>query len=257
MSEVKIMLGTSFTELENGQTYYARVYTVNPEGYMQSEIGTQVGSAIPMEGLDLAALPEGSIVMLNESGSPVPFYVAKHDYESGLNGAGRTLLVRKNCYDSRQYSSSNSNNYSASSIDSWYNSNYKSLLTNEIQTMIGRTKFYCTNSADKSKCEVLERSIFMLSLAELGLTSLYATVEGSALPIAGVLQVAHRNGVAVDQWLRTPMQINTNAAYYITAGAIVASSGCTSAFGSRPAFTLPANTKFSIELNADGSYTLL
>lgn len=49
MSEVKIMLGTSFTELENGQTYYARVYTVNPEGYMQSEIGTQIGSAIPQD----------------------------------------------------------------------------------------------------------------------------------------------------------------------------------------------------------------
>lgn len=49
MSEVKIMLGTSFTELENGQTYYARVYTVNPEGYMQSEIGTQVGSATPQD----------------------------------------------------------------------------------------------------------------------------------------------------------------------------------------------------------------
>lgn len=49
MSEVKAMLGANFTELENGQTYYARVYTVNPEGYMQSEIGTQIGSAIPQD----------------------------------------------------------------------------------------------------------------------------------------------------------------------------------------------------------------
>lgn len=49
MSEVKIMLGTIFSELENGQTYYARVYTVNPEGYMQSEIGTQIGSATPQD----------------------------------------------------------------------------------------------------------------------------------------------------------------------------------------------------------------
>lgn len=49
MSEVKVMLGANFTELENGQTYYARVYTVNPEGYMQSEIGTQIGSATPQD----------------------------------------------------------------------------------------------------------------------------------------------------------------------------------------------------------------
>lgn len=49
MSEVKIMLSANFTELENGQTYYARVYTVNPEGYMQSEIGTQIGFATPQD----------------------------------------------------------------------------------------------------------------------------------------------------------------------------------------------------------------
>lgn len=47
MSEVKIMLSANFAELENGQTYYARVYTVNPKGYMQSEVGTQIGSATP------------------------------------------------------------------------------------------------------------------------------------------------------------------------------------------------------------------
>lgn len=37
----------------------------------------------------------GSVVKLKEDGVLVDFYVAKHDYESGLNGVGRTLLVRK------------------------------------------------------------------------------------------------------------------------------------------------------------------
>lgn len=32
----------------------------------------------------------GSIIKLKENGTLVDFYVAKHDYESGLNGAGRT-----------------------------------------------------------------------------------------------------------------------------------------------------------------------
>lgn len=45
-----------------------------------TEIGTSLGN-----------LDGGSIIALNESSSPVDFYVAKQDYESGLNGAGRTL----------------------------------------------------------------------------------------------------------------------------------------------------------------------
>ena len=48
-------------------------------------------------GIHLNTITPGAILYLNESGSPVPFYIAKHDYESGLNGAGRTLVVRKDC----------------------------------------------------------------------------------------------------------------------------------------------------------------
>ena len=60
-------------------------------------------------GLPLSSLPESSLVAITESGSPVLFSLAKHDYESGLNGAGLTLLVRKDCYDTRVWHSSNNN----------------------------------------------------------------------------------------------------------------------------------------------------
>lgn len=56
------------------------------------------------KGIPLSTITPGAILYLNESGSPVPFYIAKHDYESGLNGAGRTLVVRKDCYDRRVFS---------------------------------------------------------------------------------------------------------------------------------------------------------
>lgn len=55
----------------------------------------------------------------------VDFYVVKHNYESGLNGAGRTLLVRKDCYNDQRYSGSYANNYAKSAIDSWLNNDYK------------------------------------------------------------------------------------------------------------------------------------
>ena len=41
----------------------------------------------------------GSIIKIKENGTLVDFYVAKHDYESGLNGTGRTLVVRKDCFE--------------------------------------------------------------------------------------------------------------------------------------------------------------
>ena len=79
------------------------------------------GYDIPFSiGIPLSTVALGDILMLNENGSPVPFYVCKHDYESGLNGAGRTLLVRKDCYDKRIFDSS-SKIFAGSSIDTWLN----------------------------------------------------------------------------------------------------------------------------------------
>ena len=97
---------------------------------------------IPLsKGIPLNTITTGAILMLNESGSPVPFYIAKHDYESGLNGAERTLVVRKDCYDMRRFSNSN-NTYEGSDLDSWLCNTYLKLLDADIQAAIGMTKFY-------------------------------------------------------------------------------------------------------------------
>lgn len=76
----------------------------------------------------------GSIIQLKENGKLVSFYVAKHNYENSLNGMGRTLVVRKDCYDNRQWHSSNVNAYASSAIDSWLNGTYKTCL---MQTSVG------------------------------------------------------------------------------------------------------------------------
>ena len=77
----------------------------------------------------------GTIVKLKENGVAKDFYVAKHDYESSLNGAGRTLVVRKDTYDDRVWDSSNVNAYASSELDSWFNGTYKGLLDDYIQDM--------------------------------------------------------------------------------------------------------------------------
>ena len=56
---------------------------------------------LPQMGIAIGNLDEGAIITLNENGSPVEFYVAKQDYESGLNGAGRTLPATFKLSDSQ------------------------------------------------------------------------------------------------------------------------------------------------------------
>lgn len=99
---------------------------------------------VPTTGTPLSTYTEGSIIKINESGSPVEFYVAKHNYEAGLNGTGRTLVVRKDCYDERGWNSTDVNAYATSSIDSWLNGDYKGLLGVGIQAQIRTTKFRYT-----------------------------------------------------------------------------------------------------------------
>ena len=169
-------------------------------------------SPVGPAGMPLSDYEEGDLIKLNESGSPVEFYVAKHDYESGLNGAGRTLVVRKDCYDNRAWDSGNVNAYASSDLDTWFNGTYKALLDPAIQTAIGATKFYYTPGNGNNTVGTLERAIFALSATELGRSASWFNVEGSALPIASTLQVAHLNGSPNTQWARPPYTRNTSSA---------------------------------------------
>ena len=191
----------------------------------------------------ISTLPVGSIIKLNESGNPVEFYVCKHDYESELNGSGRTLVVRKDCYDTRRWHSSNVNAYASSAIDSWLNSTYKNLLDADIRGVIGTTKIKYTPGNGNNTVGTLQRAIFLLSATELNRSASWFNVEGTALEIASSLQIAYMNGSAVVQWTRSPNTDYTNYAVYLYTDGNVSYSYCTSTYGSRPAFTLPSTTQ--------------
>lgn len=194
----------------------------------------------------------GSIVKLKENGVLVDFYVAKHDYENGLNGSGRTLVVRKDCYDTRQWHTSNVNAYATSAIDTWLNSTYKNLLDADIRGVIGTTKIKYTPGNGNTTVGTLERAIFLLSVTELGRSASYANTEGTALSIASSLQIAYLNGSAVVQWTRSPGTSNTYYAYCLYTNGNVSSNDCNGAFGSRPAFTLPS----TLSVSDDGSVSV-
>lgn len=194
----------------------------------------------------------GSIVKLKENGVLVDFYVAKHDYENGLNGSGRTLVVRKDCYDTRQWHTSNVNAYATSAIDTWLNSTYKNLLDADIRGVIGTTKIKYTPGNGNTTVGTLERAIFLLSVTELGRSASYANTEGTALSIASSLQIAYLNGSAVVQWTRSPYTNSTSNAYCLNTDGSVYNDFCNNAYGSRPAFTLPS----TLSVSDDGSVSV-
>lgn len=204
--------------------FYGEVHTAPPK---------------PISGILASSMAEGSIVKFNENGSPVEYYVAQHDYESGLNGAGRTLYVRKEpCDENVFWNTTNVNAYSGSNVDTWLNSTYKQKLDSEVQSALGTTQFYYTPGNGNNTVSVLERSVFLLSSSEIGANG-YANTEGTKIAVAEAMQ---EQGIIT----RSPYIKDTQkVVYYISGyGPSLVSYISTNAYPICPAFTLPSNAVF-------------
>lgn len=186
-------------------------------------------------GVPLGSIPEGTLVYVNENGSPAAFYVAKHNYESGINGDGRTLLVRKGSFGTTVFSGSTTYaRYTNSTLDNEVNS-YKNVLDASVQSAIGNgTSFYTVDT--NNNLVSIKRYCFSLSLTELGYdSSVVDHPEGSALPICETLKT---NGQG---WLRSISKYNNAMAYYQYDGGFT-SQKINNRQNYIPAFTLPAAT---------------
>lgn len=195
-----------------------------------------------MANVQLGSKALGSIVKLKENGIPVTFYVACHNYESGLNGVGRTLVVRKEGCAARKWHSSLVNAYATSDIDNWLNDQYKNSLDAGTRITMGTTKFYYTPSGNDRTVTILQRSVFLLSAYEIGLAPSTANKEGTKLPIADILRKGESTGVISIHWTRTPSFYRTGYVVFPHSNGSNSSQGpCNeSEWESHPAFTLPA-----------------
>lgn len=247
--KVKAGIWRVWAEL-NGETT-SEVEVIVTDSYYK-----EMSFAIP-----LSSLAEGALVQINESGSPVPFYLATYNYESDLNGAGRVLFVRKDCYNQKMvWHSSQRNDYANSDISNWLNGTYKSLLDSSIQSLMGTTKFMYNYQASAS-VGTLARSVFLLSGYECNAKGYYEPQVGDILPTASLLKVAYVNGTAVSWWLRTARRDNSVEANHMQQYAGTNSSHIVTDNMQqypRPCFTLPVDSLMvSGSPNADGSYTLI
>lgn len=223
------------TGLTNGTTYYYGAFACSAAGAWSD--GAFV-SAVPVAGTPIGELAEGTIIKINENGSPVEFYLAKHNYEPDLNGQGRELVVRKDNtgptawtsnYPSRTY-------YETSLLDDYCNSVYPRGFSSAVRNAMGRSVIDSMNGN-------LERAAFALSVDEYGLWKSGVPHEGTELPIGSVLAPSTGTGSLAEKWTRTWAE-NSGAvtmAYYIsTDGSGAYAMGQNGKNGVQPAFTLPA-----------------
>ena len=234
------------TGLTNDTTYYYAVFAYNKDGVASEGA---FASATPIAGTPLSQLAEGTLIKILENGSPVELYLAKHSYEPSLNGEGRELLVRKDVYDQRQWNSSGVNTWASSTMRSWLNGAYKSLFSSRVQSLMGATTYRYTPGDRDNDVTTRADAVFLMSVTELGLSNDSGNVEGSSLPIASVLRIAHQNGSATQQFTRSPhINDDVNICCVGFNGGLFAAA-CTDTHGSRPCFTLPATALVDQDLN--------
>ena len=247
---------TSYVDsgLINDTMYHYGLFACNSAGLFSTGA---FGSATPKAGTPLSQLSEGTLINILENGAPVEFYVAKQNYEEALNGSGRTLLLRHECYNQQSWDRQNRNTFSTSSILSWLNSSYLSLFTSSVRSMIGSTSFKCSPGGDNIPdlgTITLTFPVFILSSAELGKGYIS---DGDRLPIIGMpgigAEKAQLNGVYVDQWTRTPRKsvvagVNVEVNYLNTSGQRD-HSRCDYVKGIRPCLTLPSTVFVDAEFN--------
>ena len=231
------------TGLTNDTLYYYGAFAYNSDKVVSQ--GAFV-SAAPRAGTPLSDLTEGTFIKINENGSPVEFYLAKHNYEPDLNEDGRELIVRISGYDARAWGNTNQF-YDTSDIDAWFNTTYKTVLSPFVQSLIGTTSFYYT--ANSWSSAILTRSVFSLSCTELGQTPGDFYVEGTILPIADTLAHTYIDTSPYNQWTRTSATDIYGYACYVNGSGEVATQVKYSTAWSRPCFTLPATALVDQDLN--------
>ena len=223
------------TNVTNGVTYYYGAFAFSDKDVPSDGV---FASASPIAGTPLSELTEGTLIKINENGSPVEFYLAKHSYEPTLNGQGRELVVRKDCYQAGMWGGDN--RWASSNIRSWLNGTYKSVFSEAVRSMMATTTYYTNLGKGSLNVSTRSDSVFSLSLVEItGFSSEGAPAEGSALPTRSVLAVASMNGQARQQWTRSPAPHDDYAYYIAVTGSYTTASTLSDNPCYRPCFTLP------------------
>jgi hypothetical protein len=261
----------------NDITCYARQFPRNPKGQYQTERDGAVASATPKGGIEIGTLPVGSKVKLTVNGTDWDFLIVHQGnpdvslYDASCDG---TWLLMEDIYESRQWNSSDVNDYENSTIHSYLNSTFLGLLDSDIQSAIKQVKLpYRAGSGYgttiTSGANGLAAKIFLLSCYEVGWTTetnSYFPADGACLSYfsgtttTDAKRSAYLNDSASRWWLRSPYcysKYGSNRADQVSITGSTGTNNCSTLCGIRPTLILNSNTLLLVEPNADGSYSLL
>lgn len=208
-------------------------------------------------------------VYLMEGSTKVKFYVLAHNYESGLNGKGRTMFCRENpaTNGTRTANSRSNASYWPSCLEcSYYRNTYLANFTTTVKSWIGSTKIHVNdlhnplgNSSPGDNMDVTSAgfSFFAISSVELGVSRFwsYNYSDGTTLSTAARTRLAAICSYSAF-WTRSPGPRNTDyktdsdgdREYYFANGMYVQSASGASFnleqawnynIGYLPCFTLP------------------
>lgn len=207
-------------------------------------------------------------VYLMEGSTKVKFYALCHNYESSLNGKGRTMFCRESPATSGVHNVSKLDTYlvNNSGEDTWYKNTYVNKFSEEVRNLIGMTKYaghyvrYYDHSSTgggngiKLDGDTYKSSFFPISAAEVGASG-YS--DGSALSSAAISRIGSiRTRYGSGIWTRSPYMRITytdgshwpETHYYANSVYIASASGSSvttaegtygSSYGYLPCFTLP------------------
>lgn len=199
----------------------------------------------------------GSTIKLKVNGSAKDFIVVHQGkpssvYDDSCNG---TWLLMKDIYESRQWHSSNTNDYANSTIHSYLNSTFLAMFDSNIQKAIKQVKLPYrkgsgTSTTVTSGSNGLSAKIFLLSATEtsFSFSSYMPSGEGAELAYfkgcadnsSDSKRVAYLNGSATGWWLRSPNCNYFLYALYVYSNGDWGSNNCSNSCGIRPALILPS-----------------
>lgn len=198
----------------------------------------------------------GSTIKLKVNGSAKDFIVVHQGkpssvYDDSCNG---TWLLMKDIYESRQWHSSNTNDYANSTIHSYLNSTFLAMFDSNIQKAIKQVKLPYrkgsgTSTTVTSGSNGLSAKIFLLSATETSFSFSYmpsgegaelAYFKGCADNSSDSKRVAYLNGSAALWWLRSPGCGGFGDALYVDSSGDWCYDNCSGSGGIRPALILPS-----------------
>ena len=219
-----------------------------------------------MANVKLGTKAVGSIVKIKVNGTSKDFIVVHQGKPSSVydDSCAGTWLLMQDIYESRQWDSSNTNDYANSTIHSYLNSTFLNLFESNIKNAIKQVKIpyrkgHGTSTTVTSGSNGLSAKIFLLSTTETSFSYSYmprgegaelAYFKGCADNGSDSKRVAYLNGSATSWWLRSPgCNVTSNRALAVGSAGTSGDTNCSDSRGIRPALILPS----SLLVSDDGS----